>query len=176
MLTLRFKKTLESDATLTLERSDGSSTWARIGSGKGVGALRDIARVVVERQLMLANGILGQVTLGASLTDMESLIARSHTDALLGDVIAGMLVSEVQTRRLVPLDAFNATVQERCATLLPGFRAPDLTPLMIHAIRSEFTRLRREWEALEPGATLELRFGRAMPRAGDRDGTAGSSS
>ena len=67
MLTLRFKRTLDADATLTLIRPDGSTAWAPIGSAKGFGPMHDLAHVVVERQLLLFDALLGRVARGVSL-------------------------------------------------------------------------------------------------------------
>lgn len=161
MLTLRFKKTLDADATLTLVRSDGSTTWAPIGSAEGFGPMYDLAHVVVERQLMLFDAFLARVARGASFADFgEGAAARLGPDAVRAEAVASLLSLEAITGRRLTLTAFNDAVREKCAAMRPGYHAPDLTPSALHALRSELASLRREWEALDPGATLELRFGR----------------
>lgn len=164
MLTLRFKKTLDADATLTLIRPDGSTAWASIGAADGAGPTRDLAHVVVERQLMLVDAYLGRVAQGASFADFgEGAAARLGPDAVLAESVASLLSLEVLNGRRLPLSAFNDAVREKCAAMRPGYHSPDLTPSMLHALRTELSSLRREWEALDPGATLELQFGRDNP-------------
>ena len=164
MVTLRFKKTLEGHATLTLIRSDGSSAATSIGSADGFGPMHDLAHVVVERQLVLPGALLGRVAQGDSLQSYnDPLAGRIGPDAVRAEAVAGLLSLEVLTGRHLKLEAFNDAVQDRCAEMRPGYRAPDLSPTALHAMRAELASLRREWEALEPGAALELRFG---PRGG----------
>jgi hypothetical protein len=160
MLTLRFKKTLDAEATLTLIRADGSAAWARIGAVDGFGPMHDMAHVVVERQLLLINGFLGLVAQGANFADFEEGAAsRVGPDAVRAEAVAGLLSLELITGQRLTLAAFNDAVVEKCREMRPGFRAPDLTPTALHALRSELTALRRQWDALDPGATLELQFG-----------------
>ena len=167
MLTLRFKKTLDADATLTLIRSDGSSTWAEIGAADGAGPMHDLAHVVVERQLMLVNAYLSRVARGGSFGDFgEDAAVRLGPDAVRAEAIAGLLALETLGGRRLTLSAFNDAVRERCKAMRPGYHAPDLTPSTLHALRTELGALRREWEALDPGATLELRFGQDDAAAG----------
>jgi hypothetical protein len=161
MLTLRFKKTLDADATLTLVRPDGSTAWAPIGSAEGFGPMHDLAHVVVERQLMLFDAFLARVARGASFADFgEGAAARIGPDAVRAEAVANLLSLEAVSGRRLTLTAFNDAVREKCAAMRPGYHAPDLTPSGLHALRSELAFLRREWEALDPGATLELKFGR----------------
>ena len=161
MLTLRFKKTLDADATLTLIRPDGSTAWAPIGSAEGFGPMYDLAHVVVERQLMLADAFLGCVARGASFADFgEGAAARIGPDAVRAEAVANLLSLEAITNRRLTLTAFNDAVGEKCAAMRPGYHAPDLTPTGLHALRTELASLRRDWEALDAGATLELQFGR----------------
>jgi hypothetical protein len=166
MLTLRFKKTLDADATLTLVRPDGSTAWAPIGSVEGFGPMNDLAHVVVERQLMLFDAFLARVARGASFADFgEGAAARIGPDAIRAEAVANLLSLETITGRRLTLAAFNDAVREKCSAMRPGYHAPDLTPSGLHGLRSELAFLRREWEALDPGATLELQFGREDPTA-----------
>jgi hypothetical protein len=160
MLTLRFKKTLDATATLTLVRPDGSSTWAGMGRPDGFGPVHDMAHLVVERQLLLFNGFLGLVAQGASFSDFEfDAAARVGPDAIRAEAIAGLLSLEAITGHRLTLAAFNDAVSSKCSELRPGYRVADLTPSGLHALRSELAALRRQWNALDPGATLEMRFG-----------------
>jgi hypothetical protein len=171
MLTLRFKKTLDADATLTLVRPDGSTAWAPIGSAEGFGPMYDLAHVVVERQLMLFDAFLARVAQGASFADFgEGAAARIGPDAIRAEAVASLLSLEAITGRSLTLTAFNDAVREKCAAMRPGYHAPDLVPSGLHALRSELASLRREWEALDPGATLELKFGgdSSTPAASER--------
>lgn len=162
MLTLRFKKTLDADATLTLIRPDGSTAWAPIGSAEGFGPMHDLAHVVVERQLLLFDAFLGRVARGASFADFdEGAAARIGPDAVRAEAVASLLSLEAITGRRLTLAAFNDAIREKCAAMRPGYHVPDLAPSGLHALRSELASLRREWEALDPGATLELQFGRS---------------
>jgi hypothetical protein len=160
MLTLRFKKTLDAGATLTVIRADGSAAWVALGAAEGFGPMHDMAHVVVERQLVLPNGLLSLVAQGASFTDFEEgSAARFGPDAVRAEAVAGLLALETLTGQRLTLGAFNDAVTAKCRDLRPGYRAPDLTPTALHALRSELSSLRRQWEALDPGAFLELRFG-----------------
>jgi hypothetical protein len=160
MVTLRFKKTLDAGASLTLIRQDGSTAWIPIGPVDGVGPMHGLAHVVVERQLLLSRALLGRVAQGDVFTGVGDRVAgRIGPDAVRAEAVAGLLSVEAMTGRPLTLSAFNDAVQERCGEMRAGCRAPDLTPTALHALRSELASLRREWEMLEPGATLELRFG-----------------
>jgi hypothetical protein len=159
-LTLRFKKTLDDGATLTLIRPDGSFTRARIGPAEGFGPMHDMAHLVVERQLLLVNGFLGQVAQGASFAEVDSDVSsRTGPDAVRADAIAGLLSLEAITGHRLTLGVFNDAVSAKCGEIRPGYRVPDLIPTALHALRSELNALHRQWEALDPGATLEVRFG-----------------
>lgn len=160
MLTLRFKKTLDADATLTMIRADGSAAWTPIGAADGFGPVHDLAHVVVERQLLLVNGTLALVARGASFADFDDTAAtRIGPDAIHAEAVAGLLALEVLTGHRLPIAAFNEGVATRCAALRPGFRVADLTPSALHSLRTELAALRRQWEGLDLGATLELQFG-----------------
>ncbi len=160
MVILRFKRTLDGDATLTLIRPDGSTAWTPIGAADGIGPMHDLAHVVVERQLMLVDALLGRVSRGDAFTGFDDASAgRIGPHAVRGEAVASLLSLEAMTGRPLALGAFNDAVHERCAQMRPGYHAPDLTPTALHALRSEFASLRREWDMLEPGAALELRFG-----------------
>jgi hypothetical protein len=160
MVILRFKRTLDGDATLTLIRPDGSTAWTPIGPADGIGPMHALAHVVVERQLMLIGALLGRVSRGDAFTGFDDTSAgRIGPDAVRGEAVASLLSLEAMTGRPLALEAFNDAVQERCVQMRPGYHAPDLTPTALHALRSEFASLRREWDMLEPGAALDLRFG-----------------
>jgi hypothetical protein len=161
MLTLRFKKTLDADATLTLVRPDGSIAWTPIGATEGFGPMHDLAHVVVERQLVLVDALLARVARGANFTDFEEGAAvRIGPDAIRAEAVANLLSLEIVTGQRLTLTVFNDAVREKCVAMRPGYHVPDLTPTALHAMRSELASLRREWDALDPGATLELQFGR----------------
>jgi len=172
MLTLRFKKNLDTYATLTVVRPDGTSASAGLGAATGFGPIRDIAHVVVERQLALADGLLGLVARGASFADLDQSFARTAPDAVRAEAVAGLLALELVTGRRLPLGDFNDAVTSKCAELRPGYRAPDLTPTALHALRSEIGSLRRQWDALDVGAALELRFGDESPATASPPGPA----
>jgi hypothetical protein len=163
-LTLRFKKTLDEAATLTLIRSDGSFTRTKIGPADGFGPMHDMAHLVVERQLLLTNGFLGLVAQGVSFADFESDDAgRTEPDAIRADAIAGLLSLEAITGHRLTLAVFNDAVSAKCSEMRPGFRVPDLVPTALNALRSELSALHRQWDSLDPGATLEMRFGAGEP-------------
>jgi hypothetical protein len=160
MVTLRLKKALDGSATLTMIRADGSTAWTPIGFADGIGPMHGLAHVVTERQLLLTGALLGRVSRGDAFTGYDdSSAGKIGPDAVRGEAVASLLALEAMTGRPLTLGAFNDAVEERCAEMRPGYRAPDLTPTALHALRSEFTSLRREWEMLEPGAALELTFG-----------------
>src|SRR6185312_11289721 len=150
MLTLRFKKTLDAGATLTLIRPDGSSSWSQIGAVDGPGPVQDLAHVVVERQLRLVNGYLNLVARGASFADFERGASSVGPDAVRAEAIAELLAFEAGAGRRLTLADFNDAVTTKCSELRPGYRVPELTPSALHGLRSEFMMLRREWEALAP--------------------------
>jgi len=167
MLTLRFKKTLDATATLTLIRSDGSVAWAPLGLADGFGPMHDMAHLVVERQLLIVDGLLGLVARGANFEDFgDGPAARLGAGAVRAEAVAGLLALEGLTGQRLTLAAFNDAVTTRCGQMRPGYHAPELTPTALHALRSELASLRRQWDALDAGAFLELRFGDA-PSAPD---------
>jgi hypothetical protein len=172
MLILRFKKTLDGNAMLTVVRPDATSASAHLGTAAGFGPIRDIAHVVVERQLLLTNGLLGMVARGASFADLDRSSTRAVPDVVRAEAVAGTLALELMGGRRLPLGEFNDAVTLKCAELRPGYRAPDLTPTALHGLRSEIISLRRQWDALDVGAALELRFGDESPREASPRGPA----
>jgi hypothetical protein len=158
-LLLRFKKKADAGAVLTCERADGSWTSASIGPQGGYGPVHDLAHYVVESAFGLTGGFLGLIARGWDIADFEvgakEKIGQQPDvrDAQVAECMAGLLSGELMGGRRSPVDEFNWTIAGMMGTDAPTLSAEELA-----AFRNHLDALRSQWDALEPGQTLELAF------------------
>jgi hypothetical protein len=163
-LTLRFKKKADADAALTCVRDDGSWTSSRLGPANGYRPVHDLAHFVAESAFGLTGGFLGLLARGWDVEDFEAgavaRIAREPDSehAWLAEGLAGMLSLEAMSGQEPPVDETNGLLRELIGRASPTCEPPLLSAEELAGMRARLKALRRRWNALPAGETLELRF------------------
>jgi hypothetical protein len=155
-VTLEIKKRTDGSAILTFVRADGSRTSSPIGSATGFGPVHDLSHYVVESVLGMARGFIGLCAEGWTVQDFDKNAARRiPPEAGVAEAVAGQISSMEITAQWLSFDEFN------CVTGVTGTTMTEAHYDMIHRA---LVRLRAQWNALAPGATMSLRFepGRAV--------------
>jgi hypothetical protein len=161
---LRFKKRGDGSTAFTLVRADGSRTWSTLGPADGYGPIHDLAHYVVESYLGLTGGFLGLIARGWSIEDFEvralERIRREPdwTHAGLAEGLAGAISGEEMSgQRLTSAADLDAAAGE-AGSELAALSGRPITDDDLDAMRAALSTLRRRWDAIGPGETLELRF------------------
>jgi hypothetical protein len=159
MLRLRFKKKADAGTVFTAVREDGSSTSTDIGAHAGFGPVHDLTHYVVETSMGFRNGFLGLLAAGRNIEDFNS--DAKHwlpEEAAVAEAIAGQLSQDAMTGRPLSVEDFNWTIRDvltrgpvKCASV-------EVTGDQLSALHTKLAVLRGRWDALSPGATLELEF------------------
>jgi hypothetical protein len=149
-VTIELKKKSDGATILTFVRADGSRTSSPIGDARGFGPVHDLSHYAVESVLGLARGFIGLCAEGWTVQDFEKDAKASiPAEAGVAEVVAAEVSRMEMVSQWLSLDDFNWTVAAS------GFK---MNALDYGAIRRAITRLRADWNALAPGATMSLRF------------------
>jgi hypothetical protein len=149
-VTLEFKKKSDGTSILTFVRADGSRTSSSIGAAPGFGPVHDLSHYVVESVLGIARGFIGLCGEGWTIQDFDTGAAKKlPPESLVSEAVSGAISRMEITAQWLPVDDFNWTIAASGFTI----SAADYD-----AIRRALTRVRADWTALAPGATLSLRF------------------
>ena len=154
------RKVAGGPAVLTVVRSNGMRTAARIGEAGADGPVHDFAQFVVERALGLNAGFLGLLSAGWKVKEFDTPEAVRHgeTDAVLAECVARHLSREVRSPERHAAEFFNARIAWAARRLHPDISPPALTDAQLDAMRRELAELRRQWVELPVGGTLDLSF------------------
>ena len=142
------------------ERSDGSSTWQRpTPSQAAFFALHDLTHFACESELTNLKGFFALITNGWEISDFEDKQKNSSLpgDALLVEVIVGLLDTERASRTRWTSDEFNTHIQNHGKTHSMAFEL-QLTNVQLEFIRTRRDELFARWYAIQPGETMELEF------------------
>ena len=159
MLRLKFKKKADAHAVFTAVREDGSSTSTTIGAHTGFGPVHDLTHYVVETSLGLKNGFLGLLAAGRNVEDFNH--DSKHwlpEEAQIAEAIAGQLSQDSMTGRPLSVEDFNWTVRDVLSRSGVKLAAPELTAFELSALHAKLAELRRKWDSIAIGETLELQF------------------
>jgi hypothetical protein len=158
----RLTKVANAPAVLTLVRSNGTRTTARIGESGGDGPVHELAQFVVERALGLTCGYLGLLGAGWTAREFDTPVAvrQSETDVVLAECVARQLSRDARSGAPQELEIFNAKIAWAARRMHPDFEAPPLSGAQLTALRLELHDLRARWLALPVGGTLDLSFTR----------------
>jgi hypothetical protein len=149
-VTLELKKRTDGSAILTFVRADGSRTSSPIGAAQGFGPVHDLSHYAVESVLGIARGFIGLCGEGWRVGDFDKNAAASiPPEAAVAEAVAGEISRMEITGQWSSLEDFNWTIASS------GFA---MSAPRYDEIRRSLTRLRTEWNALAPGATMSLRF------------------
>jgi hypothetical protein len=158
----RLTKVANAPAVLTLVRSNGTRTTARIGDCGGDGPVHELAQFVVERALGLTCGYLGLLGAGWTAREFDTPVAvrQSETDVVLAECVARQLSRDARAADPQGLEIFNAKIAWAARRMHPDFEPLPLTGAQLSAMRMELQELRARWMTLPIGGTLELSFAR----------------
>jgi hypothetical protein len=164
-LTFRIKKRPDTSAMLVLVREDGSSTAGPIGPPEGYGPVHDLAHYVVEQTLGLSEGFLGLVASGWEIGDFEvkGAAKRLPGEAVFAESAAGELSRQAMMWQWSTAEDYAWALGAYMRQARPEYTVPAITQETFDGMRAELLELRRRWNELAPGETLELGFS-AGPR------------
>jgi hypothetical protein len=159
MLRLRFKKKADSTVTLTAVRQNGTSTSTSIGAHAGFGPVHDLSHYAVEAQMGFANGFLGLLAAGRNFEDFNNRAKDwLPKEALVSEAISGQLSQDSMTGNPLDLETFNWSVADALSRGSVKCEAPALEAAQLAAMHARLADLRRQWDAVAIGDTLELAF------------------
>lgn len=155
---ISFRKQSGKPIVFTFRRTDGTSTWAKLGS---LPIEHDLAHYVVEKTLGFKQGFFGLLNQGFKPEDFE-LPREKRPTALLPTKLplealqTEHLVGRLQTEQVCGENPdFMADLEE--ALKNQGITFPDQLNLATLAkIRNEFTALIEHWHSLQSGGQLDL--------------------
>ena len=151
-------KVANAPAVLTLVRSNGRRTTARISDCGGDGPVHELAQFVVERALGLTCGFLGLLGAGWTAREFDTPVAvrQSETDVVLAECVARQLSRDARAAEQQGLEIFNAKIAWAARRMHPDFEPIPLSEAQLSAMRLELHELRARWLALPVGGTLDL--------------------
>jgi hypothetical protein len=159
-LVIAIRKKTDGSASLACRRADGSVTWQRQEGAQGRFFPRhDLTHYAVETSLGMAQAFYGLVASGWGLSDFGPPWPRGPlpVEAIQAELIVGYLDSERAAGTTWSAEEFNAQ-----ASAYHGVRGqppgPELGEADLERIRQTRAALFARWDALPPGATLELPF------------------
>jgi hypothetical protein len=160
MLTIQITKRTDGAGLLRCIRADGSITWQRQRERHaGFFALHDLTHFAVESALGFRQGFYGLITQGWEIDDTTGKGARGPLpdEAVEVEHIVGWFDSERASLTTGTAEEFNQYAAMQAAS--SGRRTPrQLSEDDLARVRELRGKLFSRWFALEPGATLDLRY------------------
>ena len=159
-LTIALKKKSDGSASLACRRTDGSVTWQRQEGAQGRFFPRhDLTHYAVETVLGMDQAFYGLVASGWELSDFGHPWPRGPMPAaaLAAELIVGYLDGERAAGATWSAEEFNAKTADyhEARGASPGVELGEADLARIRRTRAD---LFARWDALAPGATLELSF------------------
>jgi hypothetical protein len=165
-LTVRIKKKNDGSAALSCIRADGTTTWQQQnGATARFFPLHDLTHLAVETTLGFRRAFYGLVAEGWDISTFSTptAVAKLPPEALLAELIVGLLDVERATGELSNAEEFNWKIQAYFRDKdVPGptFRIADEQLASIRANRAE---LFSQWNAVADGGSLDVSFTPAPP-------------
>ena len=145
-------------------RADGSTTWQRLaGPHAAFFPVHDLTHYAVETELRHRLGFFGLLAEGWDFTDFAENWGRRPMppDADPSELIVGLLDADRvggHATSAAELNASAALYYAQRGVPDAGPHAVELTEEQLDRIRRRLRDLVARWEALAPGATIELPF------------------
>lgn len=152
MLLVQITKRADGAGVLRCVRADGSATWQKQSQRHAAFfALHDLTHLAVESTLGIRRGFYGLIAEGWEIDDTTGKSPRGPLPPEAGETefIVGWLDTERAGGVIWSADDFNRSA---------AAHSRRLTEADLRAIRARRSQLFSQWNALPPGATLELRF------------------
>ena len=164
-MVIRIKKGADGRTSLSCTRSDGTSTWQRQeGAQASFFPRHDLTHYAVETVLGQRRGFYDLVAAGWDLSDFGTPWRRGKLskDANLVEMIVGFFDRDRASGRMGTAEGLNAELAAYCEE--NNLPAPeDFTEESLSLVRQKRGELFALWEAVEPGAALELPFDPTAP-------------
>ena len=159
-IVIRIKKNPDGRTSLSCTRADGTTTWQRQQGGQAAFFPRhDITHYAVETVLGQQKGFYALVAAGWDLSDFGTPWPRGKIplDANLTEMIVGFFDLERRSGERGRADDLNQTIAEFCGeSSLPS--PALLSDDDLDRVRQKRAELFARWDAVKPGAALELPF------------------
>ena len=158
-LLIRLKKNPDGSAVLSATRPDGSVVWQRQTPEQAAFFVRhDLTHYAVETILHHRKGFYGLIAVGWTFDDFSAPRPRDRfpPDTDPSELIVGLLDAQREGPPWTA-DEFNTHAAQVYADLQAP-NPPVLTEEQLHQIRSHLDELLKRWQAIPPGATLDLAF------------------
>jgi hypothetical protein len=163
-LLIRFAKRKDGRYVLSCVRPDGTVTWQRNHGGHAAFfPVHDLTHYAVETELRHRLGFFGLIADGWDFPDFAKNWGRRPmpADADPSELIVGLLDAARVGGDATPAAELNASAAGYYAqrgVADAGPQAVRLTDEQLDRIRRRLRDLVEKWEALAPGATMELPF------------------
>lgn len=158
-ITLRFKKIPGGATALSCTRADGSVTWQRTSAAHAAFFARhDLTHYAVETVLGYGIGFYGLLAAGWEFTDFGAPwpCGPIPADADPAELIVGFFDAERAGDRPWTTEQFNEFARSFYGEAHSD--PPVVTADQLSAIRQRMSELFQQWDAINPGETLELSF------------------
>ena len=159
-LIIRIKKGADGRTSLSCTRADGSTTWQKQqGAQASFFPRHDLTHYAVEMVFGHRRGFYGLVADGWDLADFGTPWPRGKLpkDANLSEIIVGFFDRERASGQMGTALELNEELAAFCEE--NGLPAPGkFTESDLSGVRQKRGELFAQWEAVEPGGVLELRF------------------
>ena len=160
MLRIRITKRTDGGAVLKCVRADGTETWQKQeGAQAAFFPLHDLTHYSVESELGLTNAFYGLIAQGWSIDDTSArgVAAKLPPDALFAEWLVGTFDAERASGTRWTAAEFIENGERYFSN--SGRTLPRaITEEELRRIRRRRAELFTQWDALIPGATLELTF------------------
>ena len=164
-LVIRIKKGADGRTSLSCTRADGSTTWQKQqGAQASFFPRHDLTHYAVEMVFGHRRGFYGLVADGWDLGDFGTPWPRGKLpkDANLSEIIVGFFDRERASGQMGTAQELNDELAAFCEE--NGLPAQEkFTESDLSRVRQKRGELFAQWESVEPGAVLELRFDPAAP-------------
>jgi hypothetical protein len=160
-LTIRIKKKPDGSGAISCTRADGTVTWQRqTERHAGFFSYHDLTHYAVETVLGHRRGFYGLVAEGWDFEDFGSPWPRGPipADADPSELIVGTMDAQRASGSEWTLAEVNDHLTAALQTFTVGAVGPTLTEEELKLIRRRMRELFAQWEAVQPGGTLELPF------------------
>ena len=157
---IRIKKSADGRTALSCTRADGTTTWQRQEGGQARFFPRhDLTHYAVETTLGIDTGFYALVAAGWDLSDFGTPWPRGRipAEANLAERIVGFLDRERASGERRTVADLNKDLADSCGeNSLPAPR--EITEEDLSNIRRKRAEVFAQWDAVAPGAALELPF------------------
>jgi hypothetical protein len=161
LLLIRIKKGRDGGGALSCVRGDGSVVYQRQNAKQaGFFVRHDLTHFAVESVLRHRKGFYGLLADGWDFDDFGAKWDKKKLPADIdpSELIVGLFDAEHRGTERWSAAQFNEYATRFCESAGAMVSKPFITDEQIARVRRRLDELLAQWEAVEPGGTLELEF------------------